>query len=462
MPVSLRRRLLFILIGLILAIWLVSVVITALIAQKMIVRQIDRQLGQYMDMAQHTLLMVLKDPEIAEHFKRTFVPLSSNPNVTRIEGFGSQGRDQAVNLWFGPKQVLVGEQTPEFPPPAAAGVVTAWVGKGDERSRWRIMYRHDAEVDIWLGVGVDMQQAQNIGAATFWRVIMPLLVILPVTGGVLFWGVGRGLQPLNDLADKIATRKPLALERIDTTAVPSEMRPVVESLNGLLDRLDRALASERRFTSNAAHELQTPLAAIKAEVQRCQRQTNDEHTRVMLERISARVTRAVDTVQQLLTLARLDSDEEFTRERLELGALVVDVLADVGAIAVDQGVQVRLDDSAAIHVDGNAEWLKILLRNLLANAVTHSPSPGEVVVRLERHNGDAAVIIANDCAPIPEEQLARLTDRFYRPSGSTKQGVGLGLSIVSRIAQLHGATLRLGPWQGRRGFVAEVRFSRRR
>lgn len=458
MAVSLRRRLLVILIGLILAIWLVSVVITAVIAQQMIVRQIDRQLVQYMDMAQHTLLMVLRDPEVSKHFKRTFVPISSQPNLKRIEGFGSQGRGQATNLWFGDSQVLVGEQTPAFPRPTANGVVTTALRTGNDRSRWRIMYRYDPQVDVWLGVGVDLDQIQSMGSATFWRVIMPLLVILPVTGAVLFWGVGRGLRPLNDLADKIAVRKPAALEAIDTIDVPQEMRPVVDSLNGLLDRLQRALTSERRFTANAAHELQTPLAAIKAEVQRCQRQTNDSNTRIMLERISARVVRAVDTVGQLLTLARLDTDEEFPRQQVELGSIVVEVMAEVGAVAVDRGIEVKLDNHSPLYIEGNAEWLKILLRNLLVNAFSHSPSPAEVDVRLLQDDGGPAVMIANDCEPIPEEELSRLTDRFYRPSGSGGNGVGLGLSIVQRIAQLHGATLRLGPWQQGRGFVAEIRF----
>lgn len=458
MAVSLRRRLLVILVGLILAIWLVSVVITAVIAQQMIVRQIDRQLGQYMDMAQHTLLVVLKDPEISRHFRRTFVPISSQPNLKRIEGFGSQGRGQATNLWFGDAQVLVGEQTPKFPTPVANGIVTAYLQAGSNRSRWRIMYRHDPKVDVWLGVGVDLDQVQSMGSATFWRVVMPLLVILPATAAVLFWGVGRGLRPLNDLAENIAVRKPAALEAIDTTGVPLEMRPVVESLNGLLDRLRRALTSERRFTANAAHELQTPLAAIKAEVQRCQRMTNDDDTRIMLARISARVVRAVDTVGQLLTLARLDSDDEFPRQRVELGGIMVDVLAEVGAVAVDRGIEVRLDNNTPMYVEGNAEWLKILLRNLLVNAFSHSPHSGEVEVRLSREGGRPTVTVSNDCVPIPAEELSRLTDRFYRPSGSPSRGVGLGLSIALRIAELHGAVLRLGPWQQQRGFVAKVCF----
>jgi signal transduction histidine kinase len=109
-------------------------------------------------------------------------------------------------------------------------------------------------------------------------------------------------------------------------------------------------------------------------------------------------------------------------------------------------------------VEGNADWLKVLLRNLLINAFHHSPSPGEVEIRVTQCNGAISLWIANDCEPITDTEFVKLTDRFYRPSSSRTQGVGLGLSIAQRIADLHGAELRLGRWQDGRGFRAEVRF----
>ncbi len=460
MAISLRRRLIVILMGLILAIWLISVVVTAMIAQQMTARQMERQLTHYMDMSEHTLTNILGDRAIADYFQRRSRPVGSDPHVTRMEGFGSQGNEQATNLWFGKSQILIGKNAPQFPPPESEGMITTRLKQGGDGSLWRILYRYSPEFGVWQAAGIDMERVQNLGDVTFWRVILPLLIILPVTAGILFWGVGRGLRPLNQLAEKIATRNPHALDPIDTTDVPAEMKPVVASLNGLLDRLERALASEQRFTSNAAHELQTPLAAIKAEVQRSQRQTSDEDTRIMLERIAARVSRGIETVSQLLTLARLDPDQEFEREAIDLNDLLIEVMAEVGALASDRQIEISVDlkDDPPVRVRGNSDWLQIMIRNLLVNAIQHSIAPGEVAVSLEQLGDRARLVITNDCEPIGEGEFNRLLERFYRPPGGNGQGVGLGLSIAQRIAQLHGAELHLRSRRDTKGFEAEVRF----
>ncbi len=178
----------------------------------------------------------------------------------------------------------------------------------------------------------------------------------------------------------------------------------------------------------------------------------------MLDRISKRVSRAADTVKQLLTLARLDPDQEFQRQRVNLSELLIDEIAESGGLAAERDIELRLGGGPALYVEGNADWLKVLLRNLLINAFHHSPSPGEVEVRVMRCSDGIILEIANDCEPIADAEFAKLTDRFYRPSGNRTQGVGLGLSIVQRIVELHGAELRLDRWQDGRGFRAEVRF----
>lgn len=457
MAVSLRRRLIAILLGLTLVTWLIFVVVTVVHARQLMIEQIDERLAHYVNMSQYTLQGVMSDPVVRDHFEKRSVRETS-AGLTRVAGPGGEVREHALNLWFGRRQVLVGSNAVKFPEPQAEGILTTALGEGDDESDWRILYRHDPAANVWLAAGVDMQHARNVVIATFWRLTLPLSVILPITAAILLLGVGRGLRPLDELAEKISLRKPHALDPIDIEEAPREIKPVVRSLNELLDRLQRALASEHRFTSNAAHELQTPLTAIKAEVQRCQRRVKDEDSRVMLERISVRVSRAATTVEQLLTLARLDPDQEFQRERVDLGDLVIDVMAEVGPIAMDRGIEMQLDDSAKLYVDGNAEWLKIGVRNLLVNALNYSPSPGEVEVRLELQDNVPKLIVANDCEPIPEKEFARLCDRFYTSPGTRNHGSGLGLSIVERIAELHGAELRLDRWRDDRGFRAEVRF----
>ena len=459
MAASLHRRLVVILVGLVVTTWTISVLVTAYFAEKTVINQIDRQLTHYMDMAQHSMVTISRDPQIRSYFWRSAEFISREPDLARLSSFGSQGTEQATNLWYSRRQVLVGEQAPRFPDPKQEGIVN-WVQTANgEEAEWRILYRRDENSGIWLATGINMAYAPNLGAITVLRVILPLLVILPLTVAILLWGIGRGLRPLDELAKKISDRRPLALEPIDAGGVPREILPVLTSLNNLLERLQRALASENRFTANAAHELQTPLAAIKAEVQRCQRHVADDASREMLERISARVTRAADTVTQLLTLARLDPEQEFQRQDVDLNELLMDVLAEEGGLAMDRELDLRVSENGPAMVCGHPEWLKIMMRNLLANAFRYSPFGGTVDIDLEKAGGTLLLRIVNDCNPIPHDELARLTDRFYSPPGNKNGGVGLGLSIVQRIADLHGAHLSLESLTERKGFAAKVEFN---
>ena len=234
---------------------------------------------------------------------------------------------------------------------------------------------------------------------------------------------------------------------------------MVDSLNDLLQRLDYALESEQRFTANAAHELMTPLAAIKTEVQLCQRRLRGTDSADMLERIAARVDRASHTVEQLLTLARVDPDTPLPQETVALGRLLSDAVADSAHVALERSVEVLLDDPEALEIQGSQESLAILLRNLLINAFRYAAPGSTVTVALERREGVAILEICNDCEPLSEAEFRRLEERFYRLPGSDGLGAGLGLSIVRRIADQHGARFVASPREDGRGFCAKLRFT---
>ncbi|MYM62825.1 ATP-binding protein [Pseudomaricurvus sp. HS19] len=460
MLISLRRRLITILLTLSLVTWSISSAITAIYAQSLVISQIDQQLNHYMDMIQSIFDIVSGDDEILEYFRRQSM-IDAGAEISRLRGLGNQGQEIAVNLLGKSSQSVLGVDAPVFPRREREGIETISLTDNGVTTEWRVLYRFNPGSEVWLAVGVNMAHAHQFGVATAWRTILPLIIVLPVVILYLVFGVNRGLAPLNTLARKIASRSPSALQVIDDADVPAEMKPVVTSLNDLLHRLQRALDNEQRFTANAAHELQTPLAAIQAEVQRHQRHVSDGDTRVMLERISTRVSRATDTVRQLLTLARLDPEQQITLQPVVLGELLLEVVADLGALAVDRELEFNLDlQNDDCIIDGNPEWVKILVGNLLLNAINHSPSPGQVEVRLSGSDRNVVLEICNDCSVIPEGEFALLTDRFYRRSGNSQQGVGLGLSIVKRIADLHGAELHLSAWKNGSGFRAEVIFRR--
>ncbi|MFV8816420.1 ATP-binding protein [Haliea sp. E17] len=455
---SLRRNLVLTLLSLTLLCWVVAVIITVVLAQQVVVRQVERQLVQYMDMAQHTQGLIFRNDQLQEHFWNDDMLLSREAGITRVRGFGTEGSGQALNLWFGRDQVLVGEFAPAFPEPLAEGFVTWQQRTGSNRTFWRVLYRRDVQLGVWTAVGVDLRHASSLGRAALLQAMLPLVVVLPLTVLLLLWGVRRGLRPLDRLAATIEARKPHSLAPLAADDVPLEIRPLVESLNGLLGRLQRALASESRFTANAAHELQTPLAAIKAEVQRYQRQVADTDSREMLERIATRVSRAADTVAQLLTLARLDPEQEFQREAVRLDTLVIDAVAEEGATAVQRRLEVKIPPASGAAVAGQPDWLRILVRNLVSNAFRYAREGSVVEFRLARGADTCCLVITNECEPLDDESLRRLADRFYTPPGNTAGGVGLGLSIATRIAELHAARLQLTRWQEGRGLRVEVCF----
>jgi signal transduction histidine kinase len=292
---------------------------------------------------------------------------------------------------------------------------------------------------------------------TLYREFWPLLLVLPLTVLALYLGVNRGLLPLNNLAQQISRRKPGLLDPVATEGVPTEVAGVVDAINRLLVRLEYALEGERRFTANAAHELMTPLAAIKTEVQLCQKQLGEDVGESMLKRIGQRVDRASHSVEQLLVLARLDPDSALPDTTVDLRGLLQQVLLDTAHLAADRDLQVDLPATDRCDIRGREKSLAILLSNLLVNAFRYATRGSRIEISLEGEQ-PVTLAICNACNTLSSEEFSRLTERFYRVPGSDGPGTGLGLSIVSRIVEQHGARLEIGPGEDGSGFCARIRF----
>ncbi|WP_116368044.1 histidine kinase dimerization/phospho-acceptor domain-containing protein [Parahaliea mediterranea] len=459
---SLKRRLTWILLGLILFSWVGSAAVTVFYTGRVLVQQVDRQLQQYAgllgyisDVFERQLAagLPLAEPKLDAHLRAE----AAEPLVVDYGAAASGTVAPALNVWLDGRLLAVFENSPRFDPPRQPGFSFRELPR--RGSHWRLYSHHDPELDLWIVVGIDLDQARWALLVSLAQVLLPLLLILPLTLLVLTLGVHRGLKPLRTLAEQIGRRSPQALDPVQVESVPGEVKPVVAALNALLERLAHALESEQRFTANAAHELTTPLAAIKAEVQLCQRQLADAEAQSMLERITVRVDRAHHTVAQLLTLARLDPEAPLATEPVDLERLLRDVLAEDAHLAGERGLRVNAGGIATARVAGNSEALAILLRNLLNNALRYARAGSEVTLQLgARGDGTVALVVANDCDALSGDEFASLTRRFYRVPGSPGAGAGLGLSIAERVANLHGARLLTGAAQGGRGFRVQVVF----
>lgn len=360
-------------------------------------------------------------------------------------GIGGGSRDFVIQLW-GRGGVRLWVSTPglDLPEMAELGFSDVSTPSG----RWRV-YSVELGGEV-LQVGQPESVRSELAFASAARTLAPFLVLLPVLALLIWYVVGRGLTPLDRLAHAAATRTAAALDPFPEEGVPEEVRPLVRSLNGLMSRLGAALAGQRAFVADAAHELRTPLAALKLQAQLAARAQEPAERVSCLADLQQGLDRAAHVVQQLLTLAREEPGADAGRANLPvaLADLVAQVVADQAPLAeakrIDLGAT-DIDELATVQGDQGA--LRTLLTNLVDNAVRYTPAGGRVdlAAGLFGDGSTGAFLEVSDTGPgIPVAERERVFDRFYRRAGSGQEGSGLGLSIVKAIADRHGARVILG------------------
>ncbi|WP_051304757.1 ATP-binding protein [Chitinilyticum litopenaei] len=295
-------------------------------------------------------------------------------------------------------------------------------------ARWQLAVASNAQRTVIVGELIDWQEEviEEVLEHLGWPALAALLLLL----ALLYLGVRRGLAPLQTLRSELAARTPQELAPLESPA-PREIRPLTEQLNSLFAAVRQVMAREQRFTADAAHELRTPLAALQIQLDVASSSPRPEARERALRQAHAGVARATQLVNQLLELARLEHLGELHSQPLDLAALAMAAAREDG-----DGV-VQVSGACPLRPPGDAALFRLLLRNLIDNARRYGATP----VMLQLH---ASGLTVADCGPgVDADTLARLGERFFRPPGQAQTGAGLGLSIVQRIATLHGAQLRL-------------------
>ena len=374
-----------------------------------------------------------------------------------FEGRGAaaiDAEDFLIQVWRADGGVAFVSSARVVPPVLAPrGLSTVASADGD----WRV-YRIDAERQI-VQVAQPMSLRRDRAAKSAVRVLVPVIVALPLLALLIWFVVGRGLAPLTGLAHSLAARGPRALGPLPEAELPDELRPLVASLNDLLDRLGHALERERAFIADAAHELRTPLTAVGLQLQLLERVPEGPERDQALARLKAGVQRAVRLVGQLLDLARQDEAADRPRARVDLAALAREVVVEQSEQAAARGIDLGLDATGA-EVEGDPEGLRVALGNLVDNAIRYSPPGGKVDVRVRTEGGEAVAEVLDNGPGIPHAERERVFDRFRRGEAAAGSGSGLGLAIVREIATRHGATVELRDRDGGPGLCARLRFGR--
>jgi len=312
-----------------------------------------------------------------------------------------------------------------------------------------------------IQVAQNMAVRQGMARSLALRTLAPLAFMAPLLVLAVWWGVSRSLAPVERVRRQLAQRQADDLSPVSDAQLPDEVQPLVSELNLLFERVQRAFETQQHFVADAAHELRSPLAALRLQLQGLQRAGDDAARAAAAERLSSGIDRATRLVEQLLALARQEAAATPT-EPVDLRAVAQLALADVAAAAQARGTDAGLLDSDAATVPGNAEALRMLVRNLLDNAIKYTPPGGQVDVQVRAEApGHAVRLTVEDSGPgIAPEHRDRALQRFVRVgSDSAATGSGLGLAIVQAIAQRHGAAVELGASERLGGLRVVVVFA---
>jgi two-component system, OmpR family, sensor kinase len=313
-----------------------------------------------------------------------------------------------------------------------------------------------------IQIAQDLAVRKRMAGTLALRTVGPIALMAPVLMLVVWWVVSGSLAPVARVQRQLASRKADDLSEVSDEELPDEVRPLVQELNLLFKRVQTAFEAQQNFVADAAHELRTPLAALKLQILSLSRADCSEARDVAIGRLSAGVERASRLVEQLLVLARTEAADA-RLEPVSLTDLAKRAVGDMAGAAQAREIDLGLERADEATVQGQGDALVILLRNLVDNAVKYTPAGGTVDVSVLGPGADGAAgarLVVEDSGPgIAPEERERVFHRFYRVPGSEAQGSGLGLAIIRAIAERHGARLALDASQRLGGLKVTVEFA---
>jgi two-component system, OmpR family, sensor kinase len=315
-----------------------------------------------------------------------------------------------------------------------------------------------------------VQAAQRVGSRqelagdAVATILPPLLLLMLAVGGLLVYGLRRGLKPLARTAQDIAERSATSLDPIGASGVPREIAPLVASINGLIGRLATAFSAQRRFMADAAHELRTPVTALRLQLQLLRSSPDDAAREETMAELESAIARSQRLIEQLLNVARSEPDgEAMQKAPIDLALLARAVVGKLSLQAEHRGLDLGAVGPTGIMVLADKEQLTVLLDNLVENALRYTPAGGVVDVEVGRRDGHAELRVIDDGPGIPEAQRECVFERFTRGEDASmlardQSGSGLGLAIVRAIAERHGASVSLHTPASGRGLEVRIVF----
>jgi two-component system sensor histidine kinase TctE len=316
---------------------------------------------------------------------------------------------------------------------------------------------------VLIQVAETLNKRKRMAGQIIATMLLPQLLLIMLAALIVWTGIGRGLAPLEQLHGEIAARSDRDLSPVEETNTPEEVRPIIHEINGLMNRLDKALEAQRRFIADAAHQLRTPLAGLKTQVSLALRQTVNGDLRHSLKQIDESADRTIRLVNQMLALAQVEpgSDRLLDLKPLDLGKLVRETVKDWVPAAIKRDIDLGYEGlDGAVRIEGDTVRLKMMIDNLIDNAVRYSANGSSITTKLGEADGSVTLTVEDNGTGIPPGEREAVFQRFYRVPGNPVAGSGLGLSIVQDIVKSHGARISIEAPAGHSGTLVRVTFPR--
>jgi len=422
---SIRGRLTFILIGITCLVWLFAVIWIHVSTQSRLEKVLDARLME----AARMVNSLLTERRVEVSPDGDGGQLSLKP----LEDFPIYESQLFCQIWA-LNGKLVG-RSESAPGERLTNVTNGFSDTVVAGERWRVFAVENTQLGVRVMVGDSVSVRERLVQNVVTGVVLPALLLLPILAIMIWLCVRRGLNPLSSLARTLSKRDARDLRALPEDNLRSEIAPAVSALNDLFHRVEEARERERNFAIFAAHELKTPLAGLKTQAQIAEGAKDDTMRANAVRQIAAGVDRTSRLVNQLLDLAALETGDELEPPAPEPACqLLVSISTDMRMLAAHKGVKIELPNNLPLVTMQYPHLFTLAMRNLIENAVNHSPQGGTVRCGLDK-NGERLIFAVEDEGPgIPPQDMAHVTERFYRGSNRSENGSGLGLAIVQMAA----------------------------
>lgn len=439
---------------------LVTICVIGLLAFKGATRQIHHVYDAQLISSANLIWLVVED-EMSQQtgpFRRIRkIDLTVSNQKALNEFADAYASSRMFRVWRGNRLAMISDKAPIVGiPQQASGLSDV---QDDNGEHWRVYSLEIPGTNITVEAGEKISLRASLVKNILLTLAAPLALLIPLVGMLIWAGIGSGLGTVRALIAQIRSRSPDDLSPLSLANVPRDLAPLGNSINQLLQKLEHSFNAEKRFAEHAAHHLRTPLATIKLQLQMMQQARNAAERQSLLADLAASIERASRLVGQLLTSTRI-SHQPLMRQPLDVKSNVIAMITDLAAIAAQKNITLSLNGEGVFIVMADETLLKLLIGNIIENAVKYTPENGSVHVELQANDAQVICTVTDSGPGIPEHERAHVFQRFYRVGTPQAQGTGLGLAIVAEIAaRLSGSIALKTPTNGI-GLCVEITLPR--